>query len=150
MRIVQLPSVSKISALAAALPAATEPRRYIFSPGRLNAGRAEFQKRPEAANGEAKNSRFRALNLKYQIQTSAYLATAARKIQLWLAFRRGNNSESVPLRTVDRVVTLKPARVLPNPSLKLSPNGVSRWPSSAGPSAHFALAAQRATPSVPA
>jgi len=40
--------------------------------------------------------------------------------------------------------------VLPNPSLKLSPNGVARWPSSAGPAAHFALAVQRATPSVPA
>ena len=38
----------------------------------------------------------------------------------------------------------------PNPSLKLSPNGVPRWPSSAGPSAHFALAVQRVTPSVPA
>jgi len=39
---------------------------------------------------------------------------------------------------------------LPNPSFKPSPNGVARWPSSAGPSAHFALAVQRATPSVPA
>ena len=38
----------------------------------------------------------------------------------------------------------------PNPSFKLSPNGGSRWPSSAGPSAHFALAVQRAPPSVPA
>ena len=38
----------------------------------------------------------------------------------------------------------------PNPSLKLSPNGVPRWPSSAGPAAHFALAVQRVTPLVPA
>ena len=38
----------------------------------------------------------------------------------------------------------------PNPSLKLSPNGVPRWPSSAGPVAHFALAVQRVTPLVPA
>ena len=38
----------------------------------------------------------------------------------------------------------------PNPSLKLSPNSVAHWPSSAGPSAHFALAVQRATLSVPA
>ena len=37
-----------------------------------------------------------------------------------------------------------------NPSLKRSPNGMAHWPSSAGPSAHFALAVQRATPSVPA
>ena len=40
--------------------------------------------------------------------------------------------------------------VLPNNSFKLSPNGMSRWPSSAGPAAHFALAVQHATPSVPA
>ena len=38
----------------------------------------------------------------------------------------------------------------PNNSFKLSPNGMSRWPSSAGPAAHFALAVQRAMPSVPA
>jgi len=38
----------------------------------------------------------------------------------------------------------------PNPSLKRSANGMSRWPSSAGPSAHFALAVQRAMPSSPA
>ena len=43
-----------------------------------------------------------------------------------------------------------PPTVMPNPSFKPSPNGVSRWPSSAGPAAHFALAVQRATPSVPA
>jgi len=40
--------------------------------------------------------------------------------------------------------------VTPNTSLKLSANGVARWPSSAGPAAHFALAVQRATPSSPA
>ena len=39
---------------------------------------------------------------------------------------------------------------LPNPSLKLSANGVPHWPSSAGPAAHIALAVQRATPSAPA
>ena len=39
--------------------------------------------------------------------------------------------------------------VLPNPSLKVSTNGVARWPSSAGPAAHFALAVQRATPLAP-
>jgi hypothetical protein len=41
-------------------------------------------------------------------------------------------------------------RLLPNPSLKLSTNGVSRWSSGAGPAAHFAPAAQRATPLAPA
>jgi len=38
----------------------------------------------------------------------------------------------------------------PNPSLKRSANGMSRWPSSAGPAAHFALAGQRAMPLSPA
>ena len=37
----------------------------------------------------------------------------------------------------------------PNPSLKRSANGMSRWPSSAGPAAHFVLAVQRAIPSSP-
>ena len=46
--------------------------------------------------------------------------------------------------------TAADAAMTPNPSLKLSPNGVAHWPSSAGPAAHFALAVQRATPSVPA
>ena len=41
-------------------------------------------------------------------------------------------------------------RLKPNPSFKLSPNGGSRWPSSAGPAAHFALAVQHAPPSGPA
>ena len=38
----------------------------------------------------------------------------------------------------------------PNHSLKLSANGMPRWPSSAGASPHFALAVQRAMPSSPA
>ena len=42
------------------------------------------------------------------------------------------------------------AAALPNPSVKLSTNGMPRWPSSAGPAAHFALAVQHATPSSPA
>jgi len=41
-------------------------------------------------------------------------------------------------------------QVRPNPSLKRSANGMSRWPSSAGPAAHFALAVQRAMPLSPA
>ena len=41
-------------------------------------------------------------------------------------------------------------RVLPNPSLKRSANGMAHRSSSAGPAAHFALAAQRAMPSSPA
>ena len=42
------------------------------------------------------------------------------------------------------------AAALPNPSLKLSTNGVSHWSPGAGPTAHFAPAAQRATPLAPA
>ena len=41
-------------------------------------------------------------------------------------------------------------RAVPNPSFKPSPNGGPRWPASAGPAAHFALAVQRVPPSVPA
>ena len=41
-------------------------------------------------------------------------------------------------------------RVVANPSLKLSANSVARRPSSAGPSAHFALAVQHATLLAPA
>ena len=39
---------------------------------------------------------------------------------------------------------------MPNHSVKLSPNGVPHWPSSAGPAAHFALAVQRGMPLAPA
>ena len=42
------------------------------------------------------------------------------------------------------------AALMPNLSFKRSANGMSRWPSSAGPSAHFALAVQRAMPLSPA
>ena len=38
----------------------------------------------------------------------------------------------------------------PNPSFKLSPNGLARQPTCAGPAAHCAHAVQRAKPSVPA
>jgi hypothetical protein len=40
--------------------------------------------------------------------------------------------------------------VPPNPSVKRSANGMAHWPSSAGASPHFALAAQRAMPLAPA
>ena len=39
--------------------------------------------------------------------------------------------------------------LMPNPSLKASPNSVAHWLSSAGPAAHFALALQSATLSGP-
>lgn len=43
-----------------------------------------------------------------------------------------------------------PSPALPNHSLKLSANGVARWPCGAGASPHFAPHVQRATPSSPA
>ena len=55
---------------------------------------------------------------------------------------------SPPTATQFRHSTVR--RAEPNPSFKPSPNGGSRWPSSAGPAAHFALAVQHAPPSVPA
>ena len=52
------------------------------------------------------------------------------------------------------VMQMQPLRkqgaLMPNTSLKLSANGVSRWPSGAGASPHFAPAVQRATPLSPA
>jgi hypothetical protein len=47
---------------------------------------------------------------------------------------------------------IRPGRtqMRPNTSLKLSANGVARWPSGAGASPHFAPAVQRATPLSPA
>ena len=50
----------------------------------------------------------------------------------------------------NRVQVRSAAGVRPNHSLKLSANGVSRWPSGAGASPHFAPAVQRATPLSPA
>jgi len=56
-----------------------------------------------------------------------------------------------PPDTPRQRTTFRTAAVLtPNPSLKRSANGMSRWPSSAGPAAHFALAVQRAMPLAPA
>ena len=42
--------------------------------------------------------------------------------------------------------SLIPHRTGPNPALKLTVNGMPRWPSGAGPSAHFAPAVPRVTP----
>ena len=61
---------------------------------------------------------------------------------------RRQESSSTSLKNAQRPTSLHAVR--PNHSLKLSANGMSRWPSSAGPSAHFALAVQRAMPSSPA
>ena len=50
----------------------------------------------------------------------------------------------------DGVLDLRRVAASSNTSLKLSANGMSRWPSGAGASPHFAPAVQRATPSSPA
>ena len=64
----------------------------------------------------------------------------------------GQQQASVSVRLQRRTVAgghpVVPVKVaintaLPNPSLKRSPNGVARRPSSAGPAAHSALAVQR-------
>ncbi len=46
--------------------------------------------------------------------------------------------------------TRRPRAVRPNPSLKLSTNGMSRCAPGAGPAAQFAPVTQRATPLAPA
>ena len=59
----------------------------------------------------------------------------------------GRRSESLAVRHFTRRAAFGEA--MPNTSLKLSTNGMSRWPSSAGPAAHFALAVQRVLPLSP-
>ena len=91
-------------------------------------------------------------------------APAAKRPVLLASVRSGGKNVAVHV-SPRLVVQAKPAvpgsrgvvaarrtrrQVVANPSLKPSPNGAPRWPSSAGPSAHFALAVQRATPPVPA
>ena len=150
MQILQLPSVSNISYLVTSSSPATQNRRYLFGPGRLNAGTAKIIRRPEAVSGEAKISRLKAMKSKYKLQFSVCQAVAAHINSRQPAIQRGDHCESVPFQIVARLATLKPARVLPNPSLKLSTNSVARQPSSARASPYFALAVQRATLSVPA
>ena len=79
-----------------------------------------------------------------------------------IGVRGGESASSLPAPAMARFGGLNMAslwhsmnafalgRVRPNPSFKPSPNSVARQPSSAGPAAHFALAVQRATLSVPA
>ena len=61
---------------------------------------------------------------------------------------RGTASSRLTSKVMTRTFSSTPVK--PNPSFKPSPNSVARRPSSAGPAAHFALAVQRATLSVPA
>ena len=57
------------------------------------------------------------------------------------------SSSSLPRQSV-RAIIVPSAR--PNTSLKLSANGMARWPCGAGASPHFAPPAQRAMPLAPA
>jgi len=78
--------------------------------------------------------------------------TKATLIESWLippmgsAFRHSNSALKASLMQPSGYQT----PTLPNHSLKRSANGMSRWPSSAGPAAHFALPVQRALPLSPA
>jgi hypothetical protein len=53
---------------------------------------------------------------------------------------------AAPMLQLLRSASLVRSHVMPNPSFKRTPNGVSRSSSSAGASPHFALAAKHATP----
>ena len=78
-----------------------------------------------------------------QHQASAGLVSAQRAASLlWLA-RVSRSGGTLHFFS-------RPAALMPNPSLKLTTNGVARRPASAGPAAHCALAVQHATPLVAA
>ena len=105
---------------------------------RLSQSFAEFE---EGTNCQQKSpSRFGSTQTSWQRSVRMVLAG---KLELILCFENQSNPKQA------RSAELRP-KLTPNPSLKLSPNGVAHWPSSAGPADHFALAVQRATPSVPA
>ena len=78
-----------------------------------------------------------------QNQASAGLVSAQRAASLLWLVRVSRSGGTLHLFSLL-------AALMPNPSLKLSANGVSRWPSGAGASPHFAPAVQRATPASPA
>jgi hypothetical protein len=63
----------------------------------------------------------------------------------WLSGRVRPNSGGSRSRFPYSCAMPPRSAALPNPSVKRSANIASRWPSSAGPAAHFALAVQRAT-----
>ena len=91
-----------------------------------------------------------------QSEFASALSISKRTLQEWEQGRRSPSGAAQALIRIARKHPRSSARRAgmnaagSNPSLKLSPNGMSRWPSSAGPSAHFALTVQRAMPSVPA
>ena len=144
-------------ALIAGLQAPQPPREQ-----RLNrASRGLNGQFIDGASRRLKSQRLEGASRRLNSQSVA-VATAALQLSGWLV---AESSDVVPALTgrseswCSRVVLsgklaprlprgAQPA--LPNPSFKPSPNGGPRWPASAGPSAHFALAGQRVPPSVPA
>ena len=149
-----MPSVKHISAsqstlLLASLPANVEAQANVFSQGRLQAGRAQFNKRPQAASGAANNSRFAARCLNYKTLNSARWAAAACKSTLRPNHRSGSKHQVAQLQSGAQPSTLNQPQALPNPSLKRTPNGIAFWPRKAR-CAHNASRGQNTTPSVAA
>ena len=149
-----MPSVKHISAsqpasLLAPLPAKVEAHANVLSSGRLQAGKAQFNKRPQAASGEANNSRFAVRRLNYKTLISVHWAAAACKSTLRPNHRDGSKNQVTPLQSGIQPNTLNQPQALPNPSLKRTPNGIAFWPRKAR-CAHNASRGQNTTPSVAA
>ena len=130
--------------------AQTSGKRQVASLGRPQAGKYEYNKRPKAASGGANNLSVEEHNFNFGIQISACSASAERKLRCWQTLLLGSKCKHRRSHSFAILNTLRSAHALPNPSLKLSTNSVSRQPSSARASPYFALAVQRATLSVPA
>ena len=91
-------------------------------------------------------SRLLALGLRLLADVLRVESLLARHHRPQDALMTSQSSQSLPLvhRHRQRIGEV------PSYSLKRSANGMSRWPTSNGPTAHFALAVPRAMPSAPA
>jgi hypothetical protein len=128
-----MPSVKRTRALQstswlASLPAEVEDRGYVFNLGRLQAGRAEGNERPQAASGEAKNSQFAACRLNYSKTIPVRWAAAAYKSVLRRVHQGGRKCKLVQVQSGPQHSTLNQPQALPNPSLKLSTNSKAPGP----------------------
>ena len=121
-------------------------------PGRQNECLRVSSHRPGKRSGTPLLPQLRYYALLVQLRSSTRHRNSSwllRRRVAWRATAFGHSRQALSMGLAARVLA-ESSRVRPNHSLKLSPNGMSRWPSSAGPAAHFALAVQRAMPLVPA
>ena len=118
-----MPSVKHISAsqpasLVASHPAKVEIHANVLGLGRRQAAKTQFNKRPRAASGEAKNSRFAAERLNFRILILVRWAAAAYKSTLRPNHWGGSKNLAAQLQSGTQPSTLYQPHALPNPSLK--------------------------------